>query len=829
MSQYSNNIVSFCYKTSLARVIVGLARVITTLALGLVFGTTTSFAATTYQTKLANAPTHMLKTDLSALANRTHITLDWANPTFTLNFDLPQHEWYDGLDLSLSMYPQGDVDPATPIYISYNGSKPVALNGRGSEFDAQIKLDANLIRPSQNNLVVSFRAPQGSDCLTAAHGQWIVDMTKSKLTARARTKPNALKISDVRQQLAHSMTAPKRVAILAKGANKAAYEALIAQGIAQRVNNIPNFQFTQKRADLTLIVGTRDQLRSRVKEKLWLDTQGTLIFVDTRRSTTLVLTANTDEQLLELTRAFARYELPASERPLVTLQELYASQPFANTTLITHPVTPLTQIGETTFARSWRPDAAKLSFNVNNPKQTSGILTLNIIPDPSLDAQSKLKVALNGQPIGYTYLDKKEKNVAFDIRQGQLKPTQNEITITPVYAPPVEGNICATLDNRPALLVSHKSKLKLSTSGSQGELNLLDFAANGFPFTQTPRQAQRQAQTQTQNNSTIVLTARSTRNRSETLKFLAFAAQKFGPQWADAHYMDHFPATDQERDSNILIIGPKAFSDAQLLAAAPSTLRNASSINRVKQAQIGRGQQASLGADQAFALAAQSQNTQITNTAANITGGFATLFASPYADGRFIGIISSDTTKQFPAAIRTLSSARYWNALQGSVSRWNSRDIFMAQAAAATTYSATNNIALHQPKKFSKINALWSRFFKPSNSAQHGTTTSDTQTNTRTEAINTPVQRVASSSRPSVENISARLETASLKTQQIAHKAHVNMTRKMTSLSANAKKGSFQQKLMRSITSINPLFFIALVLLLAYLISSASPRSSRPR
>ncbi|HFB55432.1 MAG TPA: hypothetical protein ENJ46_05855, partial [Hellea balneolensis] len=274
MSQYSNNIVNFCTKTKFSHLMIGLV-----LSFFAALSTDVSFAATAYQTKLAKTPTHILNTDLVALTHRKHITLDWANPTFKLNFDLPRHEWFDGLDLTLSMYPQGDVDPHTPIYISYNGSKPIALHGQGSEFHAQIKLDANLIRPSQNNILISFRAPRGSDCLTARDGQWIVDMSKSKLTARARTKPHALRIADVKQQLAHSMTAPKRVAILARGKNKTAYEALIAQGIAQRVNTLPDFQLTQKRADLTLLVGTRDQLRNRVKEKLWLDTQGTLMFV----------------------------------------------------------------------------------------------------------------------------------------------------------------------------------------------------------------------------------------------------------------------------------------------------------------------------------------------------------------------------------------------------------------------------------------------------------------------------------------------------------------------------------------------------------------------
>ena len=204
------------------------------LAIFLMFSAMEASAATNPGTKVHKNPTYILKSTLEDLSVKDEAVLDWRTQSFDLAFDLPSHDWYESLDLFLSVTPDGNVSKSSPLMISYNGAKAIALNGHGSRFDAHIRLDPGRIRSARNIINISYKTPPGANCLTDAHGKWLIDLSHSKLVARVRAKPRDMQIFEIEQRLGHPMTAPKRVALLVKGPNKLALEALAAQGVAQR-------------------------------------------------------------------------------------------------------------------------------------------------------------------------------------------------------------------------------------------------------------------------------------------------------------------------------------------------------------------------------------------------------------------------------------------------------------------------------------------------------------------------------------------------------------------------------------------------------------------
>lgn len=631
-----------------------------------------SIAAVNPGTKTERNPIRVLKSTLSELSDRNQVTLDWQNQEFELVFDLPGDGWYESLDLFLTAIPEGNVATTDPITISYNGEKPIPLYGKASRFDAHISLDPARIRTARNSLKIRYKTPHKSDCLTPAHGKWILDFNRSKLATKTRSKPRDLQIVEFKQRLIHPMTAPKRVAIRAFGPEKTALEALVAQGIASRMDSIPSFQFTSANADLEILIGEQDEISGKVSDQKMLETRMTRIFTDSGSRPKLVLTAQSNEDLLSLARSFAGHELPFARRRHVTLNELYASPAFELHAVIGKGKYKLAEIGDTTFDQSWKPGPAELVFNVENPDASDGRLTLNIIKSPIMDPTSRLKVRLNNQSIGYTKLDKKQKFVSFDIKPGMFRSAENKLTIEPVITKPTENFTCSSIGEVPTLMVSNRSKLEIKATAAPMEANLNRFAASGAPLISTPQSTP----------TAIVMTARAAIDRAASLQFLAHAAQKFGPQFANAEYLNVLP-TEDDRARNILIVGPNAISDEKLLAAAPKALRLAlrgkptTGPNTLRIASIERY------ASNNDALAVQRLSQRVAKETRITTGGIAALFASPYSNKHMIGVITSNRASQYSKSIRSLTEEGYWNGLQGSVTRWNGNTIMMAQTANA--------------------------------------------------------------------------------------------------------------------------------------------------
>lgn len=167
---------------------------------------------------------------------------------------------------------------------------------------------------------------------------------------------------------------------------------------------------------------------------------------------------------------------------------------------------------------------------------------------------------------------------------------------------------------------------------------------------------------------------------------MGYAAQQFGPQFANAEYFDRMPARN-ERVKNLLIIGPNAIEDSALLPAAPSAFRlalrgkSATGQNTLRVASFERY------ASNSENIAIQQLAQQLSKDTRVQTSGIASLFASPYSDKHLIGVITSIRPSQFAKAMHSLTKPGYWNGLQGSVARWNGNTIMMAQTASALSPS----------------------------------------------------------------------------------------------------------------------------------------------
>jgi len=625
-------------------------------------------AAEVTATKIQKNANYVLKSSLGALSDTDKAVLDWRSNSYTLSFDLPAHDWYDDLDLFISAYPEGNVSKTTPLTIRYNGTDPIQLQGRGSQFDAQISLNTARIRTAGNKIEIIFPAPDGASCVGENDGRWVIDLSRSKLVAKARAKNRNMQMREIEPRLRHPMTAPRRVALIAMGTNKSALEALAAQGIALRMDTVPQYQFRTAASDFQVIIGTHKQITPYVKTSDWTPRDSAQAFITKDKHARLVLTAPTDAQVLELSRVFSAYQLPNTSRRSISKNEFYAYPKFSPRTIVGAQTYDLPQIGNARLTQSWRPKPAQLSFNVADPSASHGTLTLNIISSKGINPDSRVRVLLNEQSIGYTLLNKSKKTVAFDIKSGLFQAADNHITIEPVIGTDGADMTCAHAARAPVVHISSRSNLKVKNDNPTPLTDIRRFAASGAPFNAP--------------DTTIVLTAKTQKDRASALRFLGYAAQQFGPAWSEANFTHKMPV-GAKLEQNILIIGPNVSTNSDLMATAPSALKLALrgktiDIPNARTASLDR--HASLDSDAAFRLAANQRGAHTKLG----SGGIASVYPSPYAKGKFIGIISADKTAAYPMAMKTLSTPKYWNALQGSVTRWDTNTIVMAQTASSS-------------------------------------------------------------------------------------------------------------------------------------------------
>ena len=609
------------------------------------------------------------KTSLSTVEGLDARVLDWRNPSLEFTFDASDTDWTDGLELLLSADPLGTVSRRTPLMVQFNNGKPVPVITRGQGFDARIKLDAALIRPRNNKIRFIYNTPGGAECLSPEHGGWRLDFKNSLVIINARAKARNLDIRDIEAKLKNPTTAPKSVRLLARGANTAKLQALAAQGVGLRMTTLPEFKTRSGRGEFDVIMGRRDQLHGWVSDSKILNSTGPRLMVHKGQPMRLVITGDTDAEVMSSAKAFATYRLPNAHRPTTSPGELDMQMPLGASIARITGTENISDLNGAHFEDSWGPRPKKITFNVNDPMASTGEVLLRLTSDKSVSARSRVSVDLNGKSLGFTSLDKARKSVAFKIPAGTLQGTDNVLSITPeLEMGKLSG--CNFVQQGPGFYLGNGSKLKIETTDPSPVAELSNLTANGGPFS-----------IEKAVNTAVILPASSSRDYNASLKVMAKLAKASGHGWTDANYLRSVNLNAVGSDKNILIIGPSSALNSTIHNAAPKGLKSAlkgqslNNINRI--ASIDRI--ASSDEQSAMRLYAERQ----ASTGRINSGGVAALFPSPLSEGNVMGVITNTPGLSFSSAAGNLIKAKTWHNMEGSVARWNKSNVLMAQTAMA--------------------------------------------------------------------------------------------------------------------------------------------------
>ncbi len=620
-------------------------------------------AAVVPTTDLSTAKTQKLSASLKDITGKDELILDHATGKAEFTFDIPAGDYASDIRLKIRALPQGNIDGNATIMVRFNSGKPVPINSRGNGFSAEIALSGARVRSQNNTVSLTYTGAEAGICSDKNHGKWVIDLESSRISADVRSKGAGYQIAHIEPRLAHPMTAPRTVAIIAKGDDKAALEALAAQAIGLRVKDIPTFKLRDSHADLKIYVGTRAQLGRLIKSSEIIADENPVIGIQSvSRRPQIIITADNQADLKALVQSFAYAHLPRSRRARVSLSQMSVQMPFSYET-----ATPVkgrrswTDLGASNFSSGLNPAPEKLTFKVQNAQMSTGELRLGLSKSSDIADGSRVSVALNGAPLGYTKMDKISKIVAFPFPAGSLLSGKNVITVTPDL---IAGEACTAASLLPPqLLVTTNSALLIETPES-GLLDLGSFAAAGAPFSDAAA------------GLTDVYFTGGEADRAAALKILAKAAQTSGEGWTAARFLTRAPESlDSSR--NALVLGPLPTSKLAMLSGAPRAFQDAMRGRLpVPAAQTARAKVAGANADQAFALAARKINTAPRTGAA----GIAAVYAGQKS-GSAIGVISTPRPRDFAGLANALVQDPNWSNLSGGVARWDRTAVTLLQTA----------------------------------------------------------------------------------------------------------------------------------------------------
>ena len=608
------------------------------------------------------------KTTLAQSEGRSEAILDWRNPSVELTFDMSDADWTDKLELLLSADPIGRVSRKTPLMIQFNNGAPTPLTTRGLGFDARILLEAAKIRPRNNTIRISYPKPDGAQCLSQDHGGWRLDYDNSILVAKARAKSRNYQLLEVERRLANSATRPKSVHILARGQDTTKLQVLAAQGIGLRMETLPEFKTTKSSSEFEVVIARRDKLQGLVTDKNILGGEGPRISLHEGRPMRLIITGDTDSEVMSMASTFASNPLPQTRSANANVGELSFQTPYALQQKQIDKSANISDLDGTYFDNSWGPKPKNVSFNVQDPLASSGEVLLRIGSSKKVSRDSRVVVALNGQALGFTTLNKNRKSVAFEIPNGVLQGTDNKLTITPELKM-ASSSACQHIEDAPGFYLGSGSKITINTAQDSPVAELSKLTATGAPFS-----IAQGAET------LIVLPARSTRDYQASLKLMAKLAKTSGASWAQADFQRAANLSALDLSKNILFIGPNTQLNKAILEGAPKSLISAIKGQRLKgnSYDIATTERfAGAGAEQTFKLYAAAQNRRVSIR----QGGVAALYPSAASQGKVIGIITNTPGRGFSTIANQLIKSSHWHDVEGSVARWNAGQVLMAQTA----------------------------------------------------------------------------------------------------------------------------------------------------
>lgn len=624
-------------------------------AIILTIATPAALAAVVPTADLSKTAARTLSASLADLTGKDELILDHATGKAQFSFDIPAGDYASDLRLKIRAIPQGKVDPNARIMVQFNSAKPVPIASSGNGFSAQIELSGARVRSQNNTVTLTYTGADGSICSSDDHGKWIVDMKAGRLSADVKSKRSGYQIAHIEPRLAHPMTAPRTVAIIAKGDDITALEALTAQAIGLRVTNIPNFRLRDTAADLKIYVGTRAQLGKAIKNsEIAADDRPVIGVQSVRRKPQLVITADTQADVKALVQSFAYAHLPRSRRARVSLSDMSVQMPFSyETPAAISGRKSWSDLGGYNFETGFNPSPVEANFKVNNAQMSTGELRLGLSKSDDIADGSRIAVALNGAPLGYTKMDKASKTVAFPFPAGSLLSGNNTLTVTPNLSSAGACNTTAFLP--PSVLLTGHSALTIN-SPKGGLVDLGSIAASGAPFSDASGAL------------TDVYLTGSAADRASALRILAKAAQTSGEGWTAASFKTRAPK-GLASDRSVFVIGPLPASDLAMLSGAPRAFQDAMRGRRPVKVAGGN-------ASQAFALAARQ------SSAGSVSGktGIATVFANG-TDNTAVGVISAPRSRDFSALASDLIKDPNWSNLSGGVARWDRSGVTLLQTA----------------------------------------------------------------------------------------------------------------------------------------------------
>lgn len=636
------------------------------------------------------------KTSLSTVEGLDARVLDWRNPTLEFTFDASDTDWTDDLELLLSADPMGKVSRLSPLMVQFNNGKPTPVITRGQGFDARIKLDKARMRPRNNKIRFTYNTPAGASCLTPQHGGWRLDFKNSLVIIKARAKAQNFDIRDIEARLGNPTTAPKSVRILARGQNTAKLQALAAQGMGLRMANTPEFKTQSGHGEFDIVMARRDKLSGWVTDEKILSGRGPNIFAHEGRPMRLIITGDTDTEVMETAKSFATYKLPNAHRPVTSLGEMKMQASLSASTHRIDGTAKLDDLGGGYFDNGWGPKPQSVTFNVNDPAASTGEVLLRLASDKVVADDSRVMLDLNGKSLGYAKLNKTRKTVAFKIPAGHLQGTDNVLSITPeLNMENMSG--CNFTQTLPGFYLGSGSKLKIETAAPSPVAELSKMTATGAPFSIE------------QGGDTIVmLPASSSRDYNASLKILAKLAKSSGQGWTQANYVRSTNMAAIGADKNVLVIGPSTNFDRAIMDGAPKGLSSAlkgqsfNGANRI--ASIDRFASNDEGTILRQYAERQAQAGRISS------GGVAALYPSPQGGGNVIGVITNAPGRSFSSVAGQLIQPKTWNALEGSVTRWDRSKVIMAQTAMAVPGFAAAQPAKSKLSNFKLPELSWPEF-----------------------------------------------------------------------------------------------------------------------
>lgn len=597
------------------------------------------------------------KTPFTASLHDKERLLDWRSPVANLPFALPENDWIDEIELLISAQPEGRVSPTTPLLIRFNDAPAVPIYSDGNGFDARIKLDTSFLKGQGNRVRVEYQTPPGKTCLSAQNGVWAVNIEDSQIVIHARTKSRPPSLYDIKTRLKDPTTTPKSVAIIAGGPDELRLQALAAQGLSLNMDSIPNFRTEIGTSDLAILITTRDDLPKYVSEASIRKAQGPLIAASQTRSNLLIITGDTDADLLSAARTFATNPIPSSRQHALGPTGFYGANAFSRPTKIKLGKSYLGKIGLSQFDQGWRPEPQHIFFDVTDPASTSGALQLKFFMDGDVADTSNMHVTLNGETLGQFPVSGSRTVQTLDIPQGMLQGLRNHITLSADLFPQAGADGCRARQEIPRLSVSSKSILTLASDYPSAKTDLSRFAATGLPFAK-----------ENGAGTTLLIASNNKADREAALKLFAKLAQASGTGWADADILEATPQ-NWPTQGHVLVIGSDVETLSPVISTAPKSL---------VAAITGQSRQAPR-----LMKSAQNEPAPINllSTGELISGGVAAIYRDTDNSDRLIGVITGSPGQSFSRSVTQLLTTDHWNKLEGSVSRWNQDTVLMAQTA----------------------------------------------------------------------------------------------------------------------------------------------------